>query len=218
MKAQYSAILKPIQNSRGIMTAEFIFSITLCAGLCVLLFALNFSLSMAEVAQYIAFSAARAHAAGHVDQEKQEQLAKDKFAELTNHKVLKTFFTPAGANWFKLSALDVRGGGVSQKSFDDFYPAYSNGDQRIPQVGVRFSFSPALLNIKIAFLGSTAEDPDQGFSANISGLLIREPTQKECWELQVKRRYSAILDLDQRFKELGSSGANKYVPMEDNGC
>lgn len=215
--SQYRALLKPIQNSRGIMTAEFIFSITLCAGLCVLLFALNFTLSMAEVAQYIAFSSARAHAAGHVDQEKQEQLAKDKFAELTNHKVLKTFFTPEGANWFKLSALDVRGGGVSEKSFDDIYPAYSE-EQRIPQVGVRFSFSPALLNLKVAFLGSTAEDPDQGFSANISGLLIREPTQKECWELQVKRRFSAILDLDRRFQELGGAGENKYVPMEDNGC
>ena len=218
MRAQHSAILKPISNSRGFMTAEFIFSITLCAGLCVLLFALNFTLSMAEVAQYIAFSAARAHSAGHVDQDKQEQLAKDKFAELTNHKVLKTFFTPEGANWFKLSAIDVRGGGATQKSFDDVYPAFSPDDQRIPQVGVRFSFSPALLNLKVAFLGSTSEDPDQGFTANISALLIREPTQKECWELQVKKRYSAVLDLDNRYQALGGSGENKYVPMEDNGC
>lgn len=215
--AQQRAILKSINNSRGFMTAEFIFSITLCAGLCVLLFALNFTLSMAEVAQYIAFSSARAHAAGHLDQDKQEQMAKDKFAELTNHKVLKTFFTPEGANWFKLSALDVRGGGAAGKSFDDIYPAVSD-DQRMPQVGVRFSFSPSLLNIKIAFLGSTAEDPDQGFTANISGLLIREPTQKECWDLQVKPRYSAILDLDSRYQELGGSGENKYIPMEDNGC
>lgn len=217
MNARHSAILKPIQNSRGIMTAEFIFSITLCAGLCVLLFALNFTLSMAEVAQYIAFSAARAHAAGHLDQDKQEQMAKDKFAELTNHKVLKTFFHAEGANWFKLSDVDVRGGGASQRSFDEVYPTFSEA-QRIPQVGVRFTFSPSLLNFKIAFLGSTTEDPDQGFSANISGLLIREPTQKECWELQVKPRYSAILDLDNRFQTLGGSGESKYVPMEDNGC
>ncbi len=38
-------------------------------------------------------------------------------------------------------------------------------------------------------------DPDDGFSANVSGLLIREPTQEECWA-QVKERYRAIYNLD----------------------
>lgn len=212
-----TSLLDPVRNSRGMLTAEFIFSLVLCAGICIVLFSLNFTLSMAEVAQYIVYSSARAHAAGHIDQDKQEQMAKEKYAELIANPVLKPLFSTAGTNWFVLSETpDVRGGGPSQKSFDDIYPAHSS-DQRVPQVGVRINFQPKLLNVKIAFLGSTAED-DQGYSAHVAALLIREPTQKECWDLQVRQRYSAILNLDSRFKQLGASGQNKYIPTEDNGC
>ncbi len=208
---------KPLKNSRGMISTEFIFALVLCAGLCIILFSLNFTLTMAEVAQYIAFSSARAHAAGHVDQDKQEQLAKDKYKELVNNPILKPLFnSSAGGGWFKLSDdIDVRGGGPNGRNFDEDYPATAD---RAPQVGVRFDFQPKILNLKIAFLGSTSED-GEGFSAKITGFLIREPTQKECWELQVKPRYTNILNLESgRFKLLGSGGENKYVPMEDNGC
>lgn len=211
--------LKPLQNSRGMITAEFIFALVLSAGLCIVLFALNFTLSMAEVAQYVAFSSARAHAAGHVDQDKQEQLAKEKYRSLLNTPALKNLFNNGAEGWFILSAdLDVRGGGPSGRSFED-YPNFQTPDgDRVPQVGVRFDFQPRILNLKLPFLGSTSEDPDAGFSTKITGMLIREPTQKECWELQVRQRYKEILNLDSRFRILGASGENKYVPMEDNGC
>lgn len=219
MRKRNPVFLAKVQNSRGFVSADFIFSLVLAAGLSIVLFALNFTLSMAEVAQYMAFSTARAHAAGHLDQDKQEQMGKDKYQELLNNPELKPIFSAGTETWFQLSAApDIRGGGAGQKSFDDIYPSFNEDSQRIPQVGARFTFSPKLLNIRIAFLGTTAEDPDAGFSTNISALLIREPTQKECWELQIKRRYAAILDLDSRYKELGGSGENKYVPMEDNGC
>lgn len=201
-------------NSRGMISAEFIFALVLCVGLCIVLFSLNFTLSMAEVAQYIAFSSARAHAAGHVDQDKQEQLAREKFNELINNPVLKPLFNKGDGGWFKLADLEVAGGGISGRDFGNDYPSQA---QRVPQVGVRFKFYPKILNLKVAFLGSTSED-DEGFSANITGLLIREPTQKECFDLQVRTRYEAILNLDPRFKVLGDQGKNKYVPMEDNGC
>ncbi|XGC80963.1 hypothetical protein ACES2L_00515 [Bdellovibrio bacteriovorus] len=209
------AFLKPLQNNRGMLTAEFIFSIVLCAGLCIVLFSLNFTLSMAEVAQYIAFSSARAHAAGHVDIEKQEQLGREKFTELINNPVLKPIFNATEGGWFKLTDLEVRGGGPSGRSFNDEYKTTEN---RMPQVGVRFNFKARILNMKVPFLGATSEDPDAGFNAKVTGLLIREPTQKECRELQIRQRYTAILDLDPRYKILGASGANKYQLMEDNGC
>lgn len=196
------------------ISAEFIFALVLCVGLCIVLFSLNFTLSMAEVAQYIAFSSARAHAAGHVDQTKQEQLAKDKFNQLINNPVLKPLFNNPDGGWFKLADLEVAGGGPSGQSFNSDYPSE---DDRVPQVGVRFGFYPKLLNLKIGFLGSTSED-GEGFSAKLTGLLIREPTQQECWELQVKGRYEAILNLDPRYKLLGDTGKSKYIPMEDNGC
>lgn len=207
---------KPLQNSRGLISAEFIFSLVICVGLVIILFSLNFSLSMAEVAQYIAFSSARAHAAGHLDPEKQEKLGRDKFNELINNHVLKPLFNNPDSSWFKVSDLDIRGGGQSGRSFKDDYKFKEN---RTPEVGVRFNFNPRLLNIKIAFLGSTSDDNNgDGFSAKVTGFLIREPTQKECWDLQIKDRYSNILNLDSRYKLLGNSGANKYNPLEDNGC
>lgn len=205
-----------MQNSRGMITAEFIFALVLSAGLCIVLFALNFTLSMAEVAQYVAFSSARAHAAGHIDQDKQEQLAKEKYKSLLNAPALKNLFSNGAEGWFILSAEpDVRGGGSTGRSFTE-YP--NQIDDRVPQVGVRFDFQPRILNLKLPFLGSTSEDPDAGFSTKITGLLIREPTKKECWELQVRQRYKEILNLDSRFRILGAPGENKYVPMEDNGC
>lgn len=214
MRRQRQAI-KIIQNSRGMLSAEFLFALTLSAGLCIVLFALNFTLSMAEVSQYIAFSSARAHAAGHLNQEKQTQLGKEKFESLINNPVLKPLLNRGEGGWFQLSGFEIRGGGASESSFAEDY-TYEEG--RVPQVGVRFKFVPKVLNIKIAFLGSTSESGED-FAANITGLLIREPTQQECWD-QVKVRYSTILNLDTlgRYKTLGNSGANAYVPMEDNGC
>lgn len=211
-----SALTKPISNSRGLLTADFLFSMVLCSGICMVLFVLNISLAMAEVAQYMVFSTARAHAAAHVDQDKQEELGKDKYRELLNNPVLKPLFSAAGANWFKLSETpDIRGGGATGRSFSEFYP--DTVPDRVPQIGARIQFSPRILNIKVPFLGSTAEDPDAPFTAHLTGLLIREPSQRECFD-QIKSRYSSILNLDPRFKELGSSGANKYFPSEDNGC
>lgn len=179
------------------------------------LFALNFTLSMAEVAQYIAFSSSRAHAAGHIDQEHQIQRAQAKYQSLVNNPVLKPLFNNPDSSWFQLGALDIRGGGASGSTFDE---EYGTAQDRVPKVGLRFTFSPRLLNMKIAFLGSTSEDPDAGFSAQITGFLIREPTQQECWNLQIRQRHAYILNLDSRYKILGGATANKYVPMEDNGC
>lgn len=205
-----------INNSRGMITAEFIFSMVLVSGLCVVLFALNFTLSMAEVAQYIAFSSARAHAASHITQDNQVQMAQQKYATLKNNPVLSVLFGANGAGWFRLSeTLDVRGAGSTGASFDE-YPVMS--EDRMPQVGVRFDFTPRILTQKIAFLGNTTED-GENLSAKITGLLIREPTQQECWELQMKDvRRDAILSLDKRFGELGSAKIGEYEPMEDNGC
>ncbi|WP_347357847.1 hypothetical protein [Bdellovibrio sp.] len=204
---------KTLRNERGMISAEFIFAIVISVGLCIVFFALNFTLSMAEVAQYIAFSASRAHAAAHVDQTKQEQMGKEKYLALINNPVLKPLFNKPDGGWFQLSPqLEIRGGGTGNNFADE----YKGEEGRVPQVGVRFDFKPKLLSLKVAFLGSTSED-DSGFSAKVTGFLIREPSRQECWEGQIKKRYSALLDLDPRYKELGNNTGD-YIPMEDNGC
>jgi len=209
-----------MNNSRGMISAEFLFSIVLAAGLCIVLFSLTFTLSMAEVAQYIAFSTSRAHSAAHVDQDKQEQMGKDKYKELLNNGALRNLFNNPDGGWFELSkAPDIRGAGVTGKQFDDYNN--STVDDRVPQVGVRLDFNAKIMSVKVPMLGSTkGESTEDGFNAKITAFLIREPTQKECWELQIKERYKAILSLDSRYTKLDRGGDRIYrqAPMEDNGC
>lgn len=202
--------IKPIKNNRGMLTAEFLFAFVLCAGMCAVLFALNFTLSMAEVAQYMAFSSSRAYAAAHLDEAKQADLARTKYKELLTNKALKSIFNKGEASWFVLSTPEQLE--ISSTGFSD-YPKQEN---RVSAVGVRLKFEPKVLNMRIAFLGSTAEDPDKGFSAYVTSFLTREPTHKECWE-QMKPRYENIIKQGNLGK-LAQAKVNEYVPLEDNGC
>lgn len=203
-----------INNSHGLITVDFIFSLILCAGLCMVMFALTFTLSMAEIAQYITFSTSRAYVAGHIDPDKQTEMGRNKFSNLMANNVLSPLFSTKGTSWFTLSNLELRGGGASGKDFAEDYPYV---EDRIPQTGARLTFSARVLALRIAFLGRTTEDGEAP-SAKLTAFLIREPTQQECWELQVKKRYDAIINLDSRFATLADKYRNKYVPMEDNGC
>lgn len=216
-----------LQNSKGFLAADFLFSLVIATGLCIILFSLSYTLFVAEISQYIAFSTARAHSAAHVDVYKQQEMAKNKFNELINKPSIVSIYKNG---WFKLSQPDIRSGesNSSNPIFTDYPETEADGAKRVPQVGVRLSLSIKLLELKIPLLGNTYEEEDQ-FKANVTGLLFREPSMKECQEqLKYNVRYKAILDLDQRFRKLGQATAAEkdfsgselgvYIPMEDNGC
>lgn len=206
---------KALSNSKGFLSADFLFSIVIASCLCAVFFSLSFTLSMVEIGQYIAYSVSRAHAAGHKTQEDQETAAKDKFASLQKNKVLAPLFSNG---WFEIGNLDIRGGGAAGKEFGDRYPKPSDGARGVPQTGIRLNFEAKLLDLKIPLLGPT--DPDgNGFKAFLTGLMIREPTTKECRDQIKDQRYKAILQLDKRFDAIAGPGSQKdYTPMEDNGC
>ncbi|MGZ6447133.1 MAG: hypothetical protein ACXWRA_03805 [Pseudobdellovibrionaceae bacterium] len=170
---------------------------------------------MVEVGQYIAYSVSRAHAASDKTQDDQEKAAKTKFAVLQKNEVLKPLFSNG---WFEISNLEIRGAGSTGKDFSDRYPKQSSSVRGVPQVGIRLSFEAKLLNIKIPMLGPT--DPEgKGFKAFLTGLMIREPSEKECRDQIKNDRYKAILNLDKRFSKIaGAASEQDYVPMEDNGC
>lgn len=148
--------------------------------------------------------------AGHIDQQKQEQMAKNKFASLSKNPIFAPLFSNG---WFELDGLDIRGGGESGKNFADEYPKTAD----VTPVGIRLRFTANILNLNFPILGKTSTQ-DEGFSAYVTGLLIREPTSAECRQgLQRESRYNAILNLDSRFN-IGKGTADKYVAMEDNGC
>lgn len=205
---------KIISNSQGLISVDFIFSLVLSVGLCIVLFSLTFTLSMAEVAQYVAFSTSRAFAAGHKTSGDQKKSATDKFDSLMNSPALKPIFSLVDGTWFKLSSPDIRGGKNILDASGDFSNDYAT--TRVPALGVRLTFTPNILSLKLPFLGSTSLDGEP-FSANVTSFLFREPTSEEECMAQVAKRYEAILDLDPRYRNLPSK-PDKYLPLEDNGC
>jgi len=202
-------------NSKGFLSADFLFSIVIASCLCAVFFSLSFTLSMVEVGQYIAFSVSRAHAAAHKSQEDQEKAAKSKFSSLQKNKVFAPLFSNG---WFVIGNLDIRGGESDGKDFSERYPKEESAARGVPQVGIRLDFEARLLDMKIPLLGPT--DPEgNGFKAFLTGMMIREPSSKECRDQIKNDRYQAILNLDKRFEKIAGPGSQRdYVPMEDNGC
>lgn len=213
MMKQSSAPFNALANSQGFLSADFLFSMVIASGLCAMFFALTLTLTMAEVGQYLAFSITRAHMAGHKDQSSQEEMAQAKFKSFQSNKVLNPLLTNG---WFEIKNLVVRGAGPSGKDFTDRYPRGPANQADMPQTGVRLEFEAKILKGRIPMLGGTNGSIEH--KAFITGLMIREPSADECLRQIRQQRYSAILALDPRYATVAGKSAQKYVPMEDNGC
>lgn len=221
----------PLTNNRGILSIDFLFAMTMSALLCLMMFAFTTTLSMIEIAQYVAFSTTRAHAAAHQDQARQVATATNKFKSFSlpaNFPSLSVLFNNG---WFELDqkSLDIRGGGQGSASssgglnFNEEYGTAGN----IPQYGVRFRFNAKILKMNIPLLGEIADDDD--FGTWVTGLMIREPTTEECTKsMAMSVRYQAIkrLDTQGRYQRAingvqangGHPNDRDYLPLEDNGC
>lgn len=206
-------------NESGFITAEFIFSIVLAAGVCSVLFALTFTFSVIEITQYISYSAARAMIAANMSPEDQAKAAEDKYTHLINKPALKGLFF-GDANTFELSEkIDVRIAGESKRDFSEAYRDSGSMAGRVFFTGTRIEINPKILNMRIAFLGSTSETGEsRDFLTKVTTILTRESSWQECNDLYVLRRYEAIGRMNDRFKQYGRAGASSYVPLEDNGC
>lgn len=220
---------QPLKNQKGMLSADFLFSMILACLLSMMLLALASTYSVVEIAQYVAFSAARAHASADVEISDQKRKAAAKFAQLVNNPVLKPLLQ--SEHWFHVSLKDIKSGGNTatggnpQDNYGDQYPVQIISAERemfIPAVGLRLDFEAKILNMRLGQLGNSGDNEGAGFHAIITGFLIREPTQKECQDLMTEtNRYQKIIGLDGRFSNILSKNGNasgKYIPMEDNGC
>lgn len=215
--------LLPITNhtnrNKGFITGEFIFSMVLAAGISAVLFAVTYTLSVIEITQYISFTSARAMISSNATVEDQVQAAQDKYKSIINQKALKGLFFGDGSLFALSSDPDVRVGGASDKDFSESYRDGQSNTDRVAFTGVRAELTPKIMNLKIAFLGSTSETGEASeFATRLTTILTRESSAKECMDLYVNRRYEAIGIMTDRFKQYGTQGATDYVPLEDNGC
>lgn len=206
-------------NSKGLMTVDFMFGIIITFVIMITLFRVCFSLLVVEVAQYITYSTARAHAASDISVVAQREAGMTKYKSLKDNKVWKHLFK----NSFKISNDDdegiLRSGEESGGTFEDYNNSgASDGSELsgIPTIGAVLDIKLSWLNMNIPFLGRTS-DADQEFATKTTALLIREPSFKECRDF-MKARYEKILQLDPSRFAPAMSAKDKYVALEDNGC
>jgi len=197
------------KRESGFITAEFLFAIVIAFGMSAIVFALTFTLSTVEIGQYIVYSAARAQAAANFDKASQSDAAKAKYSALLADKGLSSLFSNG---WFTLSKVgDLE---IKQGNGDNFSKDYDTGSRGDLQ-GVRAVFTAKILEMRLPLIGTIT--PDNGsFSAKLTGILIREPSEQECEQY-----------MDQRAQELWNIGDGRFqpyrkgddtTPWEDNGC
>ena len=202
------------RDQRGVIVADFVFSIVLAAGLGMILFAMSYTLAVVEVTQYISFSVARAGMAGHKTALEQENKARAKYTQLTTSKgAIGSLYA---TSWFQLGSrdkLDVRQGPTGNGEMFDQDLA-GGADKRNWFIGVSIPLTVGLLKMKLPLIGDTAPDEDDGPQTALNTMLIRDPSEKECKDFYEQRR-SALKNLPagRQFYQTGS-----YVPLEDNGC
>lgn len=215
-----------LADERGFLSIDFLFAMVMAGVLCILMFAFTTTLSMIEVAQYIAFSTSRAHLAAHTTQERQVALAEAKFKSFTKSSAFPSLSVVLLNDWFELDpkSLQIKGGGNTSVGSPDqtFNDLYGYVAESLPQMGVRFRLNAKILKLNLPLLGSLTAEED--FGTWITALLLREPTSEECEKsFAADVRYSAIkkLDTENRFSRAVSNslrGDESYFPMEDNGC
>ena len=210
------------RDQRGFLVVDFLFAITLAAVMIMIMFAFSTTLTMIEVAQYIAYSTSRAHAPAHKTQDKQTELANEKFRSFRDPARFPALAPLLLNGWFEVDekSLEIRGGGKgTDNDFNEEYGYYENA---MPQTGVRFKMNAKILKMNLPLMGRITSDND--FAVFLTGLLIRDPTTEECRsQLKPEARFKAMLDQDGRFRQIYSGGVpsskqTAYFEMEDTGC
>ncbi|MGE3759671.1 MAG: hypothetical protein AB7H97_18030, partial [Pseudobdellovibrionaceae bacterium] len=130
-----------IRNSRGIITVDFLFSIIVCFGLSMILFAFSFTLVMVEATQYIAFATARAQAAGGADPDLQQTAGRSKYTQLISTPPFSKLYRNG---WFLITKtgeeLDIRSGYEENSFYEEYSTSSKSEGEALPFTGVRIPF------------------------------------------------------------------------------
>ncbi len=202
-----------LNNERGILTIDFMFSMVLILGLSALLFVLTFTLSIASVTQYVTYAAARNYVTAHIDKASQEARAVAKYKELTSNKVFKPLYNNG---WYLIDEEPNVG------DHTKVIPEFESATQGINKFwGVGTSFTAVVLDFQIPLYGSTQPDGDgsgEGFKTYLGSYLGREPTTEECLAFTAAR-WGAIRTLPASGgSAYSTAGSGGYFPQTDDGC
>lgn len=204
---------KLIGNQQGFLTVDFMFSMVATLGCLLLLLRVSIGLMSVQIAQYVVFAAARAHAAGDLTEADQVQAGEKKYAALTrNRKLMAGFFS---------SSKQIQKNNVIDDFKSEYNPTINNdgtAETGLPFVGARAQLALSLLKFSVPFLGSTEEEGANS-PAFVSAMIFREPSQEECrLFFKESNRYEAIIQKSSRYRNAKRQGPSHYTSMEDSGC
>lgn len=197
-----------MNRQRGFITLDFLFAFVLVMGLAGLLFSVTITLTTVEITQYMTYASARNYLVSHKSEDKQRELASEKFAQLFSHPVVLPLFSNG---WFK---LDIPFVGI-------------NNDYQTHPIetylfrGTNVSLTANMLDFNIPFFGSTSSDKteDGGFRTTVGSYLGMEVPIDNCVQF-TQFRWTWIKTLDSVYSG-GTYPANSegsYRLITDNGC
>lgn len=194
--------MKIVKGQSGIITLDFAFAIVIAFSFTSIFMVTAFTLAMVEVGQYVTYSTSRAYNGAHESPQLQRDLAIAKYTELTKSGFIKGLLD---SKWIELGPPDLRDfaadGTYSDPGADEIF------------VGARIRFKSNVLNIRLPFLGGTADRTNTGV-AYLNSFLMREVSTQECREQFNALRYEKIKQLNEKYQSLPGTQAL----ITDNGC
>jgi hypothetical protein len=203
------------KKQKGILTLDFIFSLTAVYSISMVFILLAITLMMSTVVQYMSFSMARSHISGDITVGDQQDAVQEKLDQLLG-TYLGKFIKTNDEGWFKIAAES------EAKPFDNIQDSWSGdaGSSRQRSYGIKIVYTSNILkNIKLPLIGSPSDGATgDGFAqGNIFSFLYRQPSTEECLNFN-RARWKA---LQQRFQ--GLTGMPNFADDDsgaqaDNGC
>jgi hypothetical protein len=200
-----------LKDEGGLIAADFLFAFVLMFSFFTLFFAFTMALSFIELTQYVTYSVARTHMAGHLTPELQKDAALRKYQELQATEGLRGLFSTP--NW-----IEIRPNSLVVGDFNTEYTSLRTTKSTFH--GARLPVRFRILEVNFPLFGSTTRDED-GLTANVQTFLLREPTVSEC-EAFMTQRLQNILNRDSaryRLMTTATGGVpDSHPQMVDNGC
>lgn len=199
-----------ISNQSGQMTLDFITALLIAFGLAMVLMAMSLTLSVVEITQYAAFSAARTMSGASENEQVQIENGRQKLKELTTSGRFGGLYQ---IGWFLLGTPEFRAG--SGKTFvEEFQKNALSQTRRNTFVGLAIPFTSKVLEFNIPLIGKTGDEGT--FSTSINAFILRNPSQDECFKFFESRREALRASQFQSGQQYYQP--NDLVRTEDNGC
>jgi len=195
-------------NQRASVTIDFIFGITIVAGVSFILLGLCLTMAVVEVSQYVAFATSRTYFGSHLNEEEQIKRAEAKFDKLIKNRSLKNILN---GDWYNVSHIQTG-------DLRNFYPPQNLDHDSDTFFGTRISLNAKVLNIRIPLLGSSeGEGEGEGYVSYLNSFLGREPNFDECMNF-TKQRWARFVSRFPLQNSSNQSADGVYAVIADNGC